>query len=643
MVVLAGLNAPAAISYAERTYHAYKIDQPGYTARLGHWDLLSVPEKYRVSAIHAALLRTGKVLLIAGSGNDEKGFAAGTFKTLLWDPANDTFKTVPTPEDLFCSGHAQLPGGRLLVAGGTARYEIMADQVERAAGPMLVKNESPKSPRTFSRGTVFHSPDGREYRSVRSFTVPAATKTKTKGKGKHKRVKVKIVAGEVRAFVEAVKKGRDQTRSRPAQYRIDGLHGPDGQNVYGLAQAMTMDQQDYQGTNAAYEFDPRAERYVPVDPMAESRWYPTLVTLEDGRVLAVSGLDDIGQIIDGKNEIYDPKTKKWSKGPKRYFPTYPALFLTQGGKLFYSGSNSGYGPAERGRQPGLWNPRSNTFAPVPGLKDPDELETSASVLLPPAQDQKVMVLGGGGVGESKRSSPRTAVVDLKQDLKQDPGKATGKDLGKAPRFTDGPDLPQGTRYLNSVIMPDDTVFTSGGSADYRGRGGSDVHKAQVYSPRTNSFSPAAEPVVGRNYHSSALLLPDGRVATFGSDPLYADGENTQPGDFEQRIEIYTPPYLYRKSRPVLGSGPAEVNRGERATYAVRSRGKIAAARLMRPSAVTHTTDVEQRSIDLHVEARGRSVRVSVPKDPSLVPRGWYMLFVTDANGTPSKAKWVHVP
>ncbi|KAF4409218.1 MULTISPECIES: kelch motif-containing protein [Streptomyces] len=620
-LVLAGLNAPAAISYAEHTYHAYKIDQPAYKARFGHWDLLDVPQKFRVNAIHAALLHTGKVLLIAGSGNDEESFDAGTFETVLWDPVKDTFKLIPTPEDLFCSGHAQLPDGKLLVAGGTARYEVLDGKVERAAGPMLVKNEDPDRARTFPKGTVFRSPDGREYRTAREFTVPAAVK-KQGDDGK-----VTVTASEERVFVEAVRKGKSQVKSEAAQYTIKGLRGKDRQNVYGLAQGMTLQKQDYQGLDVAFEFDPVAERYMPVDPMEEARWYPTLVTLEDGRVLAVSGLDDMGQIINGKNEIFDPETKKWSEAPDRYFPTYPALFLTRSGDLFYSGSNAGYGPAEKGRRPGLWNVEDNTFRPVPGLTEQDQLETSASVLLPPAQDQKVMVLGGGGVGESPKSTPRTAVADL--DAEQ-------------PRFVPGPDLPQGTRYLSSVLMPDDTVFTTGGAEDYRGKGASDILRAQFYDPEKNAFEPAAAPVVGRNYHSEALLLPDGRVATFGSDPLYADPENTRTGTFEQRIEIYTPPYLYRDSRPEVRSGPKELDHGDSATYTVSSKRKPASARLMRPSAVTHTTDVEQRSVALGMEQRGNKVTLSVPEDPSLLPRGWYMLFLTDSAGTPSEATWVHV-
>ncbi|WSY36606.1 kelch motif-containing protein [Streptomyces sp. NBC_00887] len=630
VVVLAGLNAPAALSFAEDRYHAYKIDRPAYKAEYGSWERVVIPEKFRTNAIHAALLRTGKVLIVAGSGNDEEHFDAGTFDTVLWDPEAGTFKKIDTPEDFFCGGHAALPDGRLLIAGGTARYEVLDDKVRHAGGGMRVKNENPDKPLTLRKGTVFRSPDGVEYRSMFDVTVPKAKRAFEVDyfeSGAMKPWKTRVTASEQRVFVEAVKDGPQAVATEAAQYRIRGLKGKAADNAYGLAEKITMDKQDFQGIRAAYEFDPVAEKYVPVGPMKEARWYPTLVGLEDGRVLAVSGLDDVGEILNGDNEIYDPKTKKWSKGPFRYFPTYPALFLTKGGKLFYPGANAGYGPADKGRVPGLWDPGKNTFTAAGGLTDTDELETAASLMLPPVQDQKVMVLGGGGVGESRKSTARTAIVDLAKD---------------SPVFQRGPDLPQGTRYLNSVLMPDDTVFTTGGSRDYRGRGASNILKAQFYDPATNVFTRAADPTVGRNYHSEALLLPDGRVATFGSDSLYGDRANTRLGTFEQRMEVYTPPALHRSKgvRPVIGKGPESVARGGSATYAVEGSERIAAARLMRPSAVTHTTDVEQRSIELGLKKTAGKVTVTVPKDRTLVPPGWYMLFVTDTQGTPSEAKWV---
>ncbi|MEU7071573.1 kelch motif-containing protein [Streptomyces narbonensis] len=634
VAVLAALNAPAAVSFAEEKYHAYKIAQPGYKKRFGSWSEVEVPAEYRINAIHAALLHTGKVLLIAGSGNDQKNFDAGTFETILWDPVKNTFKKVPTPVDFFCSGHTQLPDGRLLVAGGTARYEVLEDGVEKAGGGMRVKNESPDKAVTLRKGTVFRSPSGVEYVSKFDVTVPKAKREFEISyfkSGQMKPWKTKVTAAEARVFVEARKAGPQALTTEAAQYEVVGLKGEEADNVYGLAQKLTTEKQDFQGIKGAYEFDPRAERYIPVAPMTDARWYPTLVTLQDGKVLAVSGLNDVGDVVPGDNEIYDPETKKWTKGPFRYFPTYPSLFLTKGGKLLYTGSNAGYGPAEKGREPGLWDLKKNSFTKLGGLTDPDQLETSASLMLPPVQNQKVMVLGGGGVGESPKSTARTSIVDLSAD---------------SPVFTDGPALPQGTRYLSSVLLPDDTVFTSGGSEQYRGRSGSDILKAQFYDPESNAFTEAAEPTIGRNYHSEALLLPDGRVATFGSDPLFDDKDNTKLGTFEQRIEVFTPPYLHQAGadRPALGEGPQELDQNGRATFTTADAGRIVKARLMRPSAVTHTTDVEQRSVELGLTRGqdGKSVTIDVPQDRTLVPPGWYMLFVTDADGIPSEAKWIQV-
>ncbi|MCX4983536.1 kelch motif-containing protein [Streptomyces sp. NBC_00572] len=634
VLVLAALNAPAAVSFAEEKYHAYKIAQPGYQRRFGSWTEVAVPDRFRINAIHAALLHTGKVLLIAGSGNSQKNFDAGTFETILWDPVKNTFKEIPTPVDFFCSGHTQLPDGRLLVAGGTARYEILDGEVKRAGGGMRVKNESPDKAVTLKKGTVFRSPSGVEYVSKFDVTVPKAKREFEISyfeSGQMKPWKTKVTAAEARVFVEAREEGPQALTTEAAQYEVVGLKGDAVDDVYGLAQKLTTEKQDFQGIKGAYEFDPKAERYIPVAPMKDARWYPTLVTLDDGKVLAVSGLNDVGDVVPGDNEIYDPATKKWSKGPFRYFPTYPSLFLTKGGKLLYTGSNAGYGPAEKGREPGLWDLRKNSFTKLGGLTDPDQLETSASLLLPPAQHQKVMVLGGGGVGESPKSTARTSIVDVSED---------------SPVFTDGPSLPQGTRYLSSVLLPDDTVLTTGGSEDYRGRGGSDILKAQFYDPRSNAFTEAAEPTVGRNYHSEALLLPDGRVATFGSDPLFDDKDNTKLGTFEQRIEVFTPPYLHRAGtdRPALGEGPEELDQNGRATFRTQDARRITGARLMRPSAVTHSTDVEQRSVELGLTRSqdGTTVTVDVPQDKTLVPPGWYMLFVTDANGIPSEAKWIQV-
>jgi hypothetical protein len=367
--------------------------------------------------------------------------------------------------------------------------------------------------------------------------------------------------------------------------------------------------------------------------MVKARWYPTLAELPNGDILAVSGLDQFGRMIPGDNERYVKDQRRWVDAPqlKRVFPTYPALHLMADGRLFFSGANAGYGSDTEGRTPGLWDLRRNRFTPVPGLRDPRMTETASSVLLAPAQRQQVMVFGGGEIGESPVSTARTDIVDL---------------ASPKPVYRPGPDLPAPTRYLSTVLLPDDTVFTTGGSSgyrggEYRGKPRSDLFNAQIYRPSTNRFETAAESTVGRNYHSEALLLPDGRVITLGGDPLY-DATGKGPGTFEQRIEVYSPPYLFKGDRPTVTGGPAAVQRGTTVTFTTPDAARIRTARLMRPSAVTHATDVDQRSVALDITPTAGGVKLSVPAQKGLVPSGWYMLFVTDDRGVPSVARWVQV-
>jgi hypothetical protein len=629
VLALAGMNGPWLYRYGTARYHEYAINRPSYKAENGHWDIVEFPEEYRQDTIHAALLHTGKVLLVAGSGNKQENFDAKRFDTRLWDPVKGTIKKVPTPTDLFCTGHTQLADGRLLIAGGTKRYEKLKGDVTKAGGLMIVHNENPDRPITLPAGTVFTGRSHHKtYLSKDPVLVPRAKKVFDRRTGTF----LHNDAGLGRVYVEAPHKGAKYETGTQDNYRVRGLTGADARNTYGIAQKLALDKKDFQGIRDAYEFDPVAERYIKVDPMHEARWYPTLTTLSDGKVLGVSGLDDIGQLVPGKNEIFDPRTRKWTYTRRtRQFPTYPALFLTRTGQIFYSGSNAGYGPDDVGREPGLWDVASNTFTPVPGLSDPELMETSGTVLLPPAQEEKYLVVGGGGVGESKRSSRRTRLVDLR---------------ARHPRFVDGPSLEKGTRYPQSSILPDDTVLISGGSEDYRGRGGSDILQARIYDPDTRSFRRVADPLVGRDYHSGSILLPDGRVMFFGSDSLYADRANTKPGRFEQRIEIYTPPYLYRRgkgARPELSGGPTTIRRGGSGTFRSADASAVRAARLIRPSASTHVTDVDQRSVAVDLKVSGNRVTVTVPRSRNVVPSGWYMLFATDALGTPSRARWVRVP
>ena len=165
----------------------------------------------------------------------------------------------------------------------------------------------------------------------------------------------------------------------------------------------------------------RCRRLLPGRPqrhhlahMQQGRWYPTLLPLADGRVLAVSGLNEKGT-----------RTR-----PSRSTPPAPTPGTTCRCRRAASSSacpctrtcscsaTAGCSLWRRTDDPNVQVPvlmdlttNPVTITGVPGLADPATRDQSASVLLPPAQDQRVMILGGGP-GDASNATGSTATVDL---------------------------------------------------------------------------------------------------------------------------------------------------------------------------------------------------------------------------------------
>ena len=470
---------------------------------VGSWQLL--PYQAPINPIHAALLHTGVVFIIAGSGNDEKNVnePAGS---AVWNLNTGKFYRPITPVaadgsplDLFCVGHSFLPDGRLICAGGTLQYDPF----------------------------------------------------------------------------------------------------------YGLP--------------ASLIFDPSTEKWTDVRSTTYGRWYPTMITLGDGRVLAVSGLNENG-FLETYQSIYSTGTG-WVDftQPTSELPMYAHLFLLSSGKLFFSGASfqkTNVSPCI------LTIPTDHTHAiaevPVYGLEKADYVEQGASVLLPPAQDQKVMIVGGGE-DYNGRATNRVNIIDLKDSN---------------PTYRPAAPLNYARMHHNAVLLPDRTVFVCNGSA----RGEDQTRPtpvAEIYNPATDTWTLAAKAsITNRLYHALALLLPDGRVVTAGGNPE----RNIQ----EKHLEIYSPPYMLQ-TRPVIQSAPQTVTYGGEFTIGSPQASSIKWINLIKPMATTHGLDTEQRLVDAPINSRtSSSLTFTVTNNRNLATAGWYMLFITDHKNIPSVAKWIHL-
>jgi hypothetical protein len=267
----------------------------------------------------------------------------------------------------------------------------------------------------------------------------------------------------------------------------------------------------------------------------------------------------------------------------------------------------------------IYNWQTATITDIPGLRDKDLRDQAASVLLPPAQDQRVLIAGGGNINTNIPGIGLTDLIDLKQ---------------ASPAYQPGPDLPgDGKMYLNATILPDRKVLVTNGGKFNRDNT-ANVMTAATYDAATNAWTSVAADPIARNYHSTAVLLPDGRVAVLGSNP----GD----GSYELRISVYEPPYLFKTGRPVISGVPATATYGQEITFPVQSQSTIRWAQLMRPMSVTHQMDANMRLVDLPIVVENGVARVTLPANRNLLPPGPYMLNLTDSAGVPSASAWVMV-
>jgi len=356
------------------------------------------------------------------------------------------------------------------------------------------------------------------------------------------------------------------------------------------------------GTNKAFTFHPWFQQWTPIEDMRGGRWYPTNVTLADGSIVTMAGLSSVPGVRNPDIERWNPVgTSNWELLGRKTLPYYPLLHLLPGGEIFMAGPAS---LAER------FDPISRTWTPVASTGAPGRYE-APSVLLPPTLN-RVMVIGGyPGSGEPTDSAE---IIDLDTQF-------------PAWRYT----TTMGFRRFehNAVVLPDGQVLVVGGRSHNSNTNPSPVLVPEIFDPTTERWLQVAPHTIPRRYHSTALLLPDGRVLVAG-------------GDYQPTGEIYSPPYLFRGPRPQIIQAPDAILLGASFNLAFSSPTATSTVALLALSTVTHSVAMGERYVRLGQFTGGGPITVPAPSDGRVAPPGYYMLFVVDASGVPSISRIVRV-
>jgi hypothetical protein len=199
--------------------------------------------------------------------------------------------------------------------------------------------------------------------------------------------------------------------------------------------------------------------------------------------------------------------------------------------------------------------------------------------------------------------------------------------------------------MYTVLMPTGKILILGGNKAIPQIQQNEVLEVEEYNPSTNSYSTLKSMPQSRMYHSSTLLVPDGRVLIAGGQVCANAFCESAFITRRENADFFSPPYLFRaaanawgaangrindvEERPNVTSAPPLIATGSNFTVNVSAgfgAGGMSSAALMRPGSVTHSFDHDQRYVPLGMSWASGVATVTAPSSADEVPPGYYMLF-----------------
>jgi Galactose oxidase-like, Early set domain/Bacterial Ig domain len=357
-------------------------------------------------------------------------------------------------------------------------------------------------------------------------------------------------------------------------------------------------------------FDPTNNAWSLGPNMQFARWYPSVTPLTNGEMLITEGRPDTPEVrrTDGTLRTLSTAT--------RGLPLYPWLDVAPDGRVFYSG------PSQTMLK---LNPAGTGSWESFGQRDAINRDYGSRAVYDVG---KTLVAGGGIPSENS-----ARVIDTNE--------ATPQVDATAP-------MAFRRRQHNLTLLADGSVLATGGNSTSEPlidmTGG--VYNAERWDPGTGQWTTLAAQAVTRQYHSTALLLPDGRVLSSGGGIC---GTCDDVGYLAKNAEIFTPPYLFKKDgsgqfapRPEITGAPGTVSHGTSFEITTPNAASIRKVGLMRLGSQTHSVEMEQRYLPLGFTTGDGTLTATVPANVHTAVPGVYMLFIVDSAGVPSVAKMVNL-
>ncbi|KAJ3170048.1 hypothetical protein HDU87_000460 [Geranomyces variabilis] len=410
----------------------------------------------------------------------------------------------------------------------------------------------------------------------------------------------------------------------------------------------------------------------PIDPTTGDtsywgRWYPSVVTLPDERVLIMGGHSlyfDAGNPLANNPtwEIFDPVAKKSSDKTTNSallaskFPLnlYPVTYvLPHSGDVWMhayndsvkiniaSATETPHVAHDLTKENGLMGRNfpfvGSNFVPMMSYRD----------------DYKMEAWFCGGVNSTGVDGKPVYRSDANRWYENCPNcpptkRCNSLELeGTNPQWQ-GEDMPLARSQPTAINLPDGTILLVSGSGKGH-QGGvfglpvatNGVKAAVIFNPRipigaAGRWTVGSEALTERHYHNAATLLEDGTVVTGGGDSQNgADPLTVNPTDMT--LDVYSPPYKSIANPPqlVLPLPAPSATYGQRIIVPFTSAvaQTISQVSIIRYGSGTHSTNLDQRHIELEiVKYATDKLLVKLPANANIAQPGNWMLWAVDSRG-----------
>jgi Domain of unknown function (DUF1929) len=357
------------------------------------------------------------------------------------------------------------------------------------------------------------------------------------------------------------------------------------------------------GNNKSTIFD-RGDDSLSLDAdMNRPRWYASATTLMNGEIYIQGGksgedLPEVREVDGGYRLLTGAPTSQ-------YLFFYPRNFLAPNGRVFGFDLN--------GLMYWVTTDGTGTITPAGQLETPLIGRPSTAVMYRPGRILHVAARNNSAV-----------TIDIN---------------GDTPVVEPTGLLSSRRSWANATVLPNGNVLVTGGSGQPNQL--VDVNNsAEIWDPHTGQWTVGASGRRPRLYHSFALLLPDASVLVGGGGAADDAPLNNL------HAEIYYPPYLYNDSggfanRPVIATAPSVLHPGQDFSVTLDAAGADRVT-LVNTGAVTHGVNLQQRFVELGFTANGNVLSIDMPARATDTPPGYYLLFVLNGNGVPSRGRIVRI-